>query len=53
MLDPHGFVCTCNSTNVFFVREGEVLTPRGAYLMNGVTRGVVMELCRENGIPCR
>ncbi len=24
MLDPYGFVATCNSTNFFIVRDGEV-----------------------------
>ena len=24
MLDPHGFVATCNSVNFFIVRKGEV-----------------------------
>ncbi len=51
MLDPHGFVNTTNSCNFFAVRRGEVWTSPGAYCMNGVTRGKVIELCRANGIP--
>ncbi len=51
MLDPHGFVSTCNSTNFFIVRKGEVWTSTGDYCMNGITRGKVIELCRENDIP--
>jgi hypothetical protein len=27
MLDPHGFVATCNSTNFFIVRKGAVWAP--------------------------
>ncbi|WAP68162.1 aminotransferase class IV [Jiella pelagia] len=51
MLDPHGFVATCNSTHFFIVRDGEVWTSTGKYCLDGITRQVVIELCRENGIP--
>ncbi len=51
MLDPHGFVSTCNSTNFFIVRRGEVWTSTGDYCMNGITRRKVIGLCRQNGIP--
>lgn len=52
MLDPQGFVATCNSTNFFAVsRRGVVLTAPGSYLMNGITRSLVLELCARNGIP--
>ena len=47
MLDPHGFVATCNSTNFFMVHSGEVWTSTGEYCLNGVTRGAVIRLCRE------
>jgi len=53
MLDIHGFVSTCNATNFFMVRKGEVWTSTGQYCMNGITRGVVLELCGENGITAR
>ena len=51
MLDPHGFVATCNSTHFFIVRKGEVWTSSGQYCLGGITRGIVVELCRDNGIP--
>lgn len=51
MLDPHGFVDTCNSTNFFIVTRGEVWTSTGDYCLNGITRRKVIHLCRENGIP--
>lgn len=50
MLDPHGFVSSCNATNFFFVRGGEVCTSTGEYCFNGVTRGNVIALARANGI---
>jgi branched-chain amino acid aminotransferase len=51
MLDPHGFVATCNSTHFFIVRDGEVWTSSGRYCLHGITRGNVVRLCRDNGIP--
>ncbi|HKD55032.1 MAG TPA: aminotransferase class IV [Steroidobacteraceae bacterium] len=51
MLDPHGFVATCNSTHFFIVRHGEVWTSSGDYCLAGITRANVLKLCRENAIP--
>ncbi|HZC87716.1 MAG TPA: aminotransferase class IV, partial [Steroidobacteraceae bacterium] len=51
MLDPHGFVATCNSTHFFIVRRGEVWTSSGNYCIAGITRANVLRLCCENGIP--
>jgi branched-chain amino acid aminotransferase len=51
MLDVQGFVSTCNSTNFFIVRQGEVWTSTGEYCLNGVTRGTIITICREQGYP--
>ncbi len=51
MLDVNGHVATCNATNFFIVVSGEVWTSTGEYCLNGITRGVVIEICREGGIP--
>ena len=53
MLDPSGFVSSCNATNFFCVRNGEVLTSSGEYCFNGVTRANVVQLCEQHGIPVR
>ncbi|HLW74489.1 MAG TPA: aminotransferase class IV [Gammaproteobacteria bacterium] len=50
MLDPHGFVATCNSTHFFIVRQGQVWTSSGKYCLGGITRGNVLRLCRQEGI---
>ncbi len=52
MLDIHGFVSTCNATNFFMVKNGEVWTSTGQYCMNGITRGNIIRVCKENNIPC-
>jgi branched-chain amino acid aminotransferase len=51
MLDPHGFVATCNSTHFFIVRKGEVWTSSGKYCLGGITRANVIRLCRAHDIP--
>ncbi|MEM9911312.1 MAG: D-amino acid aminotransferase, partial [Pseudomonadota bacterium] len=51
MLDVNGFVNTTNACNFFIVRKGEVWTSTGDYCMNGITRGKVIRLCKENDIP--
>jgi len=50
MLDPQGFVSTCNSTNFFIVRNNQVWTSTGQYCLNGITRGNIIELCKRNQI---
>jgi branched-chain amino acid aminotransferase len=51
MLDDAGFVSSGNSTNVFFVRGGEVFTSTGRNCFGGITRAKVIGLCRANDIP--
>jgi branched-chain amino acid aminotransferase len=50
MLDPHGFVASCNSTNFFVVKNGELWTSTGRYSFNGITRKTVMRLAKNAGI---
>ncbi|CAN5872159.1 D-amino acid aminotransferase [soil metagenome] len=56
MLDPHGFVATCNSTHFFCVRGGDdgepqVWTSDGRFCLGGITRSNVLAVCRAAGIP--
>jgi branched-chain amino acid aminotransferase len=51
MLDVTGAVATCNATNFFIIADGEVVTSTGDYCLNGITRGAVIEVCQNNGIP--
>jgi branched-chain amino acid aminotransferase len=53
MLDGRGFIAETNATHVFFVSEGMVCTSTTAACPEGITRSVVLQLCREHGIPCR
>ena len=51
MLDPTGAVATCNATNFFIVRKKEIWTSTGEYCLNGITRELILDLARKNGIP--
>ena len=50
MLDPKKNVSTCNSTNLFIVRNNEVWTSKGMYCLKGVTRGTIIKICKENNL---
>ena len=51
MLDKDGFVAEANSVNVFCISKGTVYTPCADACLPGITRGIVLKLCREHGIP--
>lgn len=51
MLNSEGFVAECTADNIFIVKGNHVMTPPlSAGALYGITRGVVMELARENGL---
>jgi branched-chain amino acid aminotransferase len=51
MLDPLGFVATCNSTHFFIVRRGELWTSSGQYCIPGITRAAIMRVAKSLDIP--
>ena len=51
MLDLNGFVAETNATNIFMIKNGIVITPYPKACLPGVTRGLVIELCKNNSIP--
>ncbi len=53
MLDPHGFVATCNSTHFFIIRNGELWTSNGLYCIEGITRENIIFLAEKNGITVK
>ena len=52
MNDPNGNISTCNSTNLFFVKNKQVWTSTGKYCLNGITRNKAILLCKMNEIIC-
>ncbi len=54
MLNHKGEVTECTGDNIFLVRDGRLLTPPvDAGILEGVTRGAVLELAEAAGIPVR
>jgi len=54
MLNHKGEVAECTGDNLFVVRSGRLLTPPpDAGILEGITRGAVMELAHAAGIDCR
>jgi len=52
MNDMNGNISTCNSTNLFFIKNETVLTSTGEYCLNGITRGKAILICNQNNIAC-
>lgn len=53
LLDHRGFLCEGSGSNIFLVRDGVVMTPQEQYVLPGISRKVVIELCEKLSIPCR
>ncbi|MBI5210205.1 MAG: branched-chain-amino-acid transaminase [Elusimicrobia bacterium] len=48
LLSTDGYVTECSGDNIFFIAEGAIVTPPVHIgILEGVTRKVVMELCRD------
>lgn len=51
MLDVEGYVAETNATNLFLARQGVLATPTADHCLPGITRGVVLEIARDEAIP--
>jgi branched-chain amino acid aminotransferase len=51
MLDPFGYVAECTGENIFTVRNGAVITPPTADILEGITRDALLTLARDMDIP--
>jgi branched-chain amino acid aminotransferase len=50
LLNPQGLVSECSGDNIFFIRDGVLITPKlSSGALNGITRATVLELAREAG----
>ena len=50
MLDLNGFVAETNATNMFMIKNGTVYTPFPKACLPGITRGLIIEICKNNNI---
>lgn len=53
MLDVHGYISETNDTNIFLVRNAELLTPFADSCLPGLTRQMIIDIAAAEGIPCR
>jgi len=54
MLNDQGYVAECTADNVFIVHKGAILTPSASQgALMGITRGVVLDIGNELGLPTR
>jgi len=51
MLDLDGFVAETNATNIFMIKNGLVITPFPKACLTGITRSLIIEICKNNNIP--
>lgn len=51
MLDHQGFVAELNDINLFMIKDNVVYTPHADACLHGITRSLVMKLCKANNIP--
>ncbi len=53
ILDPSGYVAECTGENLFMVRNGVLITPPSASILEGITRDTVMTLAGDLDIPIK
>jgi len=52
MLDLYGYASELNGTNIFMVKNNILYTPHADACLHGITRGLCIELARNNNIEC-
>jgi len=50
MFDYRGYVAECTGANLFFVKDGEVHTPKADAFLDGITRQTVIQMLKEKGV---
>ena len=53
LLDVNGNLCEGMGSNIFTVRDGEILTPREKFVLPGVSRQTVIDLAKQEGLTVR
>jgi len=54
MLNDQGYIAECTADNIFVIHKGEILTPAASQgALKGVTRGTIVDIAKELGLPCR
>lgn len=54
MLNDQGYVAECTADNIFIIHKGEVVTPSSSQgALKGITRGTIIAIAKELGLPLR
>jgi branched-chain amino acid aminotransferase len=53
LLDTRGCLCEGLGSNIFIVKNGEILTPQERFVLAGLSRQTVMGIAREQSVPMR
>jgi branched-chain amino acid aminotransferase len=49
MLDPQGYIAECTGENLFLVRNGRLITPSTAPVLEGITRDSILAIAKDSG----
>lgn len=49
LLDPQGYVAECTGENLFMVRDGKIITPSTAPVLEGITRQSIYTIAKDLG----
>jgi branched-chain amino acid aminotransferase len=52
LLDMNGYAAEAPGANLFYEKDGKLVTPALGNILPGITRATVLELCSELGIEC-
>lgn len=52
LLDDNGFIAEGSGDNLFFVKNGKVMTPKGHNILRGISRDYIFDICKQLDIEC-
>lgn len=53
LVDRDGFITEGSRSNVFFIKDGYLITPPSGMVLEGITRKQIIQLAAENDIPLK
>lgn len=53
LVDESGYITEGSRSNIFFIKDNEILTPPGGKVLLGVTRNYVLKICEELNIKVK